>query len=102
MTDFTNREKTYRPAPARIRSVETLGRIFRAERKRQGLTLESLYAVTGLSTRFLSEFERGRPHVSLERVLRALEALGLDMLILTRGDAKQWLARRNTDDAEQE
>lgn len=84
-----------RPLPARIRSIEYLGRVFRAERKRQGLTLEALYAATGLSTRFLSQFERGKANVSLEGTLRALEALGLEMLIFSRSDAEKTLTRRN-------
>lgn len=82
--------------PARIRSLESLGRLFRAERKRQGLTLEGLYAATGLSTRFLSQFERGQANVSLDSVLRALEALGLDMMIFSRRDAERILSRDAT------
>ena len=79
---------------ARIRSPEDLGRLARGERKRQGLTLDAVYSVTGLTTRFLSEFERGRPNASLGRVMQALQALGLEMLILPRGDAERLLARQ--------
>ena len=52
-----------------------------------------MYSVTGLTTRFLSEFERGKPNASLGRVMQALQALGLEMLILPRGDADRLLAR---------
>ena len=83
--------------PARIRSLEALGALFRAERKRQGLTLQAVYEATGLSTRFLSEFERGQTNVSLAGTLRALEALGLDMLVLSRADAEAWLSRRSSE-----
>ena len=81
-------------APARVRSPEGLGRLARSERKRQGLTLDAVYSVTGLTTRFLSEFERGKPNTSLGRVMQALQALGLEMLILPRGDAERLLARQ--------
>ena len=80
--------------PARVRSPETLGRLARRERKRQGLTLDAVYSVTGLTTRFLSEFERGKPNASLGRVMQALQALGLEMLVLPRGDAERLMARR--------
>ncbi len=93
MPDFTNRDKKKYAPITRIRSAETLGQLFRAERKRQGLTLESLYALTGLSIRFLSEFERGKPNASLSRVLHALQALGLETLILPRNEAEKLLAR---------
>ena len=81
--------------PARVRSPEGLGRLARRERKRQGLTLDNVYSVTGLTTRFLSEFERGKPNASLGRVMQALQALGLEMLILPRGDAERLLARQD-------
>lgn len=96
-----DRESSPTP-PARIRSLETLGQLFRAERKRQGLTLEALYAATGLSTRFLSHFERGKANVSLDSTLRALEALGLEMLIFSRRDAERALSRPTRSDGEAE
>lgn len=80
--------------PARVRSPEALGRLARRERKRQDLTLDAVYSVTGLTTRFLSEFERGKPNASMGRVMRALQALGLEMLVLPRGDAERLMARR--------
>lgn len=92
MGETKNIQNNAAAPPARIRSLETLGHLFRAERKRQGLTLEGLYAATGLSTRFLSQFERGQANVSLESVLCALEALGLDMMIFSRRDAERFLS----------
>ena len=90
----TNREKSDLSPPARIRSPAALGRLARRERRRQGLTLDTVYSTTGLSTRFLSEFERGKPNASLGRVIQALQALGLEMLVLPRGDAERLLARQ--------
>ena len=89
-----NREEADASPSALVRSPETLGRLARRERKRQGLTLDTVYSTTGLSTRFLSEFERGKPNASLGRVIQALQALGLEMLVLPRGDAERLLARQ--------
>jgi transcriptional regulator with XRE-family HTH domain len=77
------------PDRALVREARELGTLCRSARKRRGLTLGDMYDSTGLSTRFLSEFERGKPHVSLSRVLLALNSLGLDVLVLPREDAER-------------
>ena len=89
-----NQEKPDHSPPARVRSPAALGRLARRERKRQGLTLDTVYSATGLSTRFLSEFERGKPNASLGRVIQTLQALGLEMMVLSRGDAERLMARQ--------
>jgi len=91
---ITNREKLIRPSYGPVRSPEALGRLARQERKRQGLTLDAVYSATGLTTRFLSEFERGKPNASLGRVLNTLQVLGLELLVLPRGEAERLLATR--------
>lgn len=90
--NITNREKTSRPSYGPVRAPKGLGALARQERKRQGLTLDAVYSVSGLTTRFLSEFERGKPNASLGRVMDALQALGLEMLVLPRGEAERLLA----------
>lgn len=50
-----------------------------------------MYETTGLTTRFMSEFERGKEHASISRALRALESLGLDLVVLPRGQAERVL-----------
>lgn len=74
---------------AQVREPAELGALVRRVRQEQGLTLEGLYEVTGLTTRFLSEFERGKANPSLGRAMQALDALGLTMLILSREQAEQ-------------
>ena len=91
---ITNREKSARPPYGPVRSPQALGRLARQERKLQGLTLDEVYSASGLSTRFLSEFERGKPNASLGRVMDALQALGLETLVLPRGEAESLLAAR--------
>lgn len=91
---ITHREKPARPPYGPVRSPQALGRLARQERKLQGLTLDQVYSASGLSTRFLSEFERGKPNASLGRVMDTLQALGLEMLVLPRGEAESLLAAR--------
>ncbi len=50
-----------------------------------------MYEATGLSTRFLSEFERGKEHASLGRALFALENLGLDVIVVPRQESERVL-----------
>ena len=64
-----------------------------ARGKRARLTLAQVADATGLSTRFLSEFERGKENASVGRVLHAFESLGLDVVVLPRGEAQRILSR---------
>lgn len=89
---LTKRQKSGEAPKARIGSPKEFGRLIRNQRKRQGLTLEALYAATGLTTRFLSEFERGKSNASIRRAIEAAQALGLEVLVLPRADAKRALA----------
>ncbi|QQR91080.1 MAG: transcriptional regulator [Myxococcales bacterium] len=79
------------PHYGQIRSAKDAGQLCRAERKRQGLTQVDLYTSSALSTRFLSEFEHGKEHVSLSKALLALQSLGLDVLVFPRNEAQQLL-----------
>lgn len=63
-----------------VRDAAVLGRLIRRVRKQQGLTLETLAGLCGLSIRFLSELENGRETCSLVRVLWVLEALGIELV----------------------
>ena len=71
----------------RIQSAEDLGRLVRAHRKDKGLTLERVSGLGNLSTRFLSEFERGKETAEIGKVLKALRTLGLDIIVQPRGGA---------------
>ena len=68
-----------------IRSAEDLGKLARAHRKQRKLTLETISGLGNLSTRFLSEFERGKETAELGKVLKALRTLGLEVVIQPRG-----------------
>lgn len=68
-----------------IRSTEELGKLVRAHRKERNLTLKTISGLGNLSTRFLSEFERGKETAELGKVLQALRTLGLEVVVQPRG-----------------
>jgi len=68
-----------------IRSTQELGKLVRAHRKQRKLTLATISGLGNLSTRFLSEFERGKETAELGKVLKALRTLGLEVTIQPRG-----------------
>lgn len=68
-----------------VQTVEELGRLARAHRKHRRLTLETVSGLGNLSTRFLSEFERGKETAEIGKVLKALRTLGLEVIIQPRG-----------------
>ncbi len=67
-----------------IQTTEELGRLARAHRKSKHLTLETISGLGNLSTRFLSEFERGKETAEIGKVLKALRILGLEIVIQPR------------------
>lgn len=67
-----------------IRTAEELGKLARAHRKQRKLTLETISGLGNVSTRFLSEFERGKETAELGKVLKALRTLGLEIVIQPR------------------
>lgn len=70
-----------------IQTAEELGRLVRSHRKQRHLTLETVSGLGNLSTRFLSEFERGKETAEIGKVLKALRTLGLEVIIQPRGQA---------------
>ena len=72
----------------RIQTAEDLGHLVRAHRKGKGLTLETVSGLGKLSTRFLSEFERGKETAEIGKILKALRTLGLDVIVQPRGSTK--------------
>lgn len=77
--------KEQNPEYGIIRSTEELGRVARAHRKNRRLTLETVSGLGNLSPRFLSEFERGKETAEIGKVLKALQTVGLELIIQPRG-----------------
>lgn len=76
-----------------IRTVDELGRLVRAHRKSRRLTLETVSGLGNLSTRFLSEFERGKETAEIGKILKALRTLGLEVIIQPRGSTDSHSSR---------
>ncbi len=68
-----------------VQTTEELGHLARAHRKQRRLTLETISGLGNLSTRFLSEFERGKETAEIGKVLKALRTIGLEVVIRPRG-----------------
>ncbi|WP_349904371.1 helix-turn-helix transcriptional regulator [Parafrigoribacterium humi] len=64
-----------------------LGRTIALRRKQLGVTQEELAALAGVSVRFLSSLERGKPTVRLDTLLAVLDTLGLELRTVVRGTA---------------
>ncbi len=100
--DFPNQENHGGNRYGRVRTPAELGNLTRFHRKSAGLTLAEISAGAHLGLRFLSEFERGKENASLGRVLKALRALGLEMLVVPREDAERILRDRMRTGGQQE
>lgn len=72
------------PPYGAVASPDELGSLVRAHRRNRGLNLEKVSAIGGFSTRFLSEFERGKETAEVGKVLAALRVLGLEVSVTPR------------------
>ena len=66
-------------------SIEEIGLMVRASRKRQGLTQPSLAMVAGTGLRFIVDLEAGKATCQIGKVLRVLEALGVRLSVVDPG-----------------
>lgn len=62
-------------------SPADIGRAIRAARKKQKLTLVQCAAANGVSVRFLSELERGKPGASIGAALKIARSVGLRLFV---------------------
>ena len=60
-----------------LRTAAEVGFAVRESRQKHGLTQTDLAGLAGTGLRFISELERGKPNMSLDKVLAVLAALGL-------------------------
>mgnify|MGYP000022805408 CR=1 FL=1 len=67
-----------------IRNAKELGKVARAHRKSRALTLRKIGGLANLGIRFLSELERGKETAEIGKVLKALNTLGLEVIIQPR------------------
>ncbi len=77
---MTNKEIQY----GVVRNSTELGKLARAHRKSRAMPLEKIAGLANLGIRFLSEFERGKETAEIGKVLKALQTLGLEVVIQPR------------------
>lgn len=68
----------------KITDSRTLGQAIRSRRKELRYTQACLSEVTGLSITFISDVERGKPTAKIEKTIRLINLLGLDLLVERR------------------
>ncbi len=69
-----------------VYTSKDLGAAIRAERKRQKLTQTELANLCAVSLSFISNLENGKATAELEKALKVLSTLGLDIAITKRGE----------------
>jgi HTH-type transcriptional regulator/antitoxin HipB len=69
----------------KITDSKSLGQAIRTRRKELGYTQGYLSDFTGLSITFISDVENGKPTAEIEKTIRLINILGLDLLIEKRG-----------------
>lgn len=67
------------------RFLEDLGRAIREKRKRDGLTQTQAAALCGVGVRFLSEVERGKATVTLDKLLLVVNGMGMELSFGMKG-----------------
>lgn len=69
----------------KIIDSKSLGQAIRERRKELKYTQAYLSEFTGLSVTFISDLERGKPTAEIEKTIRLVNVLGMDLLVERRG-----------------
>jgi len=69
----------------KITDSKSLGQAIRVRRKELHYSQAYLSEFTGLSISFISDLERGKPTAEIEKTLRVINILGLDVFVEKRG-----------------
>lgn len=69
----------------KITDSKTLGQAIRLRRKELDYTQAFLSEFTGLSITFISDVERGKPTAEIEKTLKLIQILGMDLFVERRG-----------------
>ena len=68
----------------KINNTKTLGETIRERRKELHYTQAYLSEFTGLSVTFISDVERGKTTAEIEKIIRLINVLGLNLLVEKR------------------
>lgn len=66
------------------KTLETIAATLRDERRERGLSQEAFAELLGVSRPYLSELESGKGTIQLRRLIRALNAVGVDLVPVKR------------------
>ena len=69
----------------KIIDSKSLGQAIRERRKSLNYTQAYLADFTGFSVSFISDLERGKPTAEIEKTIRLINILGLDLFVEKRG-----------------
>lgn len=69
----------------KVTDSKSLGMAIRARRRELKYTQAYLSEFTGFSISFISDVERGKPTAEIEKTLKLMQLLGLDLLVEKRG-----------------
>ena len=69
----------------KITDSKTLGQAIRDRRKELNYTQAYLSEFTGFSVTFISDLERGKTTAEIEKTIRLINTLGLDLIVERRG-----------------
>lgn len=69
----------------KITDSKSLGMAIRQRRKELNYTQAFLSEFTGFSVSFISDLERGKPTAEIEKTLKVINILGLDLFVEKRG-----------------
>jgi y4mF family transcriptional regulator len=62
-----------------VGSAAALGQAAKAQRQRLGMTQAEVALVAGVGVRFIGELEAGKPSLQLEKAMRVVRTLGLQL-----------------------
>ena len=67
------------------KNPEQLGAAIRARRRELNVTQKDLAMTCGTGLRFIIDLEKGKPTCQIEKILQVLQALGLQLQIVSPG-----------------
>ncbi len=71
-----------------LRTADDVGALMRDRRRALGLSQQGLAERIGSTRRWVIDIERGKPAAEVGMILRALDALGVQLTVTTASDAK--------------
>lgn len=78
------KDSTNKTPYGNIKTASDIGTHIRKERKLQQITQAELASLCGVGVRFVSELENGKATLELQKVLKVLSCIGLELKLKPR------------------